>query len=130
MKTVSKYLLLQIPGWIILGAVLYFLWKEEWISTGVALGIFALGLLKDFVLYPFLKKAYEPGGKSGSDHLIGTRGIARDPLNPSGLIRINGELWRAQVEGENTPIHPGTEVRITAVRGFTLIVEKNSKDLD
>ncbi len=123
MKTVSKYFLLQIPGWILLGVILYLAWRGEWISKEIAWGILALGFLKDLILYPFLRKAYEPGGRSGSAHLIGTLGVTREPLKPSGYIQINGELWQARVEGVSQSIDAGTEVRITATQGLTLIVE-------
>ncbi len=122
MKTISKYVLLQIPGWVILGVVLFFLWKWDWISIEIAWGIFALGFLKDLILYPYLRKAYEPGGKSGSARLIGVRGIARDPLQPSGYVQINGELWQAVTEGD--PIPSGTQVQVLSVRGLKLRVTR------
>jgi membrane-bound serine protease (ClpP class) len=60
----------------------------------------------------------------GAPGLIGQTGIAREPLAPEGLVAIQGELWRAVVEGE--PVEPGTPVRVVGVDGLTLTVVKNS----
>jgi membrane-bound serine protease (ClpP class) len=59
----------------------------------------------------------------GAPGLIGQTGIAREPLAPEGLVAIQGELWRAVVEGE--PVEPGTPVRVVGVDGLTLTVVKN-----
>lgn len=59
----------------------------------------------------------------GAPSLIGQMGVAREPLAPTGQVAIQGELWRAVVEGE--AVEPGTPVRVIAVDGLTLKVVKN-----
>ena len=59
----------------------------------------------------------------GAPSLIGQTGVAREPLAPTGQVAIQGELWRAVVEGE--AVEPGTPVRVIAVDGLTLKVVKN-----
>jgi membrane-bound serine protease (ClpP class) len=59
----------------------------------------------------------------GAPGLIGETGIAKEPLAPAGFVMIQGELWRAVVEGE--PVEPGAPVRVVGVDGLTLKVAKN-----
>ena len=60
---------------------------------------------------------------SGRNALIGDIGVVRQPLDPSGLVFLQGELWTATVEGEPTvPIPAGVHVEVTDVRGLRLIV--------
>jgi membrane-bound serine protease (ClpP class) len=58
--------------------------------------------------------------KSGPSTVLGTVGVARTPLNPSGMIFLNGELWQAtSLDG---PIAQGEQVRVAALRGIQLDV--------
>jgi len=58
--------------------------------------------------------------KSGPSTVLGTVGVARTPLNPSGMIFLNGELWQAtSLDG---PIAEGEQVRVAALRGIQLDV--------
>jgi membrane-bound serine protease (ClpP class) len=59
----------------------------------------------------------------GASGLIGETGVAREPLAPEGHVAIQGELWRAVVEGE--PVDAGARVRVVGVNGLTLTVVKN-----
>jgi membrane-bound serine protease (ClpP class) len=43
------------------------------------------------------------------------------PLNPRGKIQIHGEWWDAESASE---IAQGAHVRVTALKGMTLIVER------
>jgi membrane protein implicated in regulation of membrane protease activity len=121
---IGKYVLLQIPGWILVGGLLT-LGVRSWdLSQRLALALFAVWLLKDAVLFPFLRVAYEPGGGSGgADALVGARGIASQSLDPTGYVRVGAELWRAEVADGARPIPRGAGVRIRDVRGLTLLVE-------
>jgi membrane protein implicated in regulation of membrane protease activity len=92
-----------------------------------AIGLFALWMVKDFLLYPLVRSAYEPAARSASKQLIGAQGIARECLAPHGYVRIHGELWRATAEPPDRPILPGTPIRVREAEGLTLIV---SADVD
>jgi membrane-bound serine protease (ClpP class) len=58
----------------------------------------------------------------GAPGLIGQAGIARDRLAPEGQITVQGEIWRARVQGP--PVDPGEPVRVVGVAGLTLTVIK------
>ncbi|HWP59678.1 MAG TPA: NfeD family protein [Candidatus Acidoferrales bacterium] len=122
MRTFARYLLFQIPGWAIAAVVLFVAYEAFELSRKLALGLFAAWAAKDFVLYPFVRKAYEADVKTGSQELIGKRGIAKQWLRPEGYVEIHGTLWRATADPETRPISPQTPVRVKDARGLMLIV--------
>lgn len=121
MKTAIRYLLLQLPGWCVVAAVLVALchWME--LPIAVATALFLLWVVKDALMFPVVRKSYE-AGTSPADHLIGARGIASQRLDPRGYVRVRGELWRAELVPGADPVPEGAEVVVRTVRGFTLIV--------
>lgn len=57
----------------------------------------------------------------GPETLVGTTGRVVTPCTPLGQVRVQGELWRAHcAEGADT----GEEVRVVALDGLTLLVER------
>ena len=122
MKTFHKYLLLQIPGWIAWGLILVWAYLSLQLPlwTGGVLWCLAVGM--DFVLYPFVRSAYESDAKTGVERLIGAGGEVQRAINPRGYVRVNGELWRAEMELIDQPLPPGSLVTVQAFRGLTLIV--------
>ena len=122
MKTFHKYLLLQITGWILWSLIL--MWAHSslklplW-TAGILLG---LAVVKDFVVYPFVRSAYESNAKTGTERLVGVGGKVQHTINPKGYVRVNGELWRAETELADQPLPSGSPVIVRAFRGLTLIV--------
>ena len=116
-----KYLLFQIPGWIITAIVLLMLLHWEFIPKWLAVLCFVAWLLKDLLLYPFLRRAYEPG-VTGSARLVGSRGVAEGDLAPTGYIRVRGELWRAVVSPADNVIRSGTEVEVVSADRMEVFV--------
>lgn len=128
MSTLKRYTLLQIPGWLVVGAVLVAGWELDLVSPATAAILFALWVAKDAVAYPLVRKAYERRSGTAADDLIGSRGEVQRELAPAGLVRIRGELWRSEVEGATPPIPAGSTVIVRAARGLTLIVEPEAGD--
>lgn len=58
----------------------------------------------------------------GAQALIGRVAVARTPLNPEGLVFLEGARWRARAE--EGPIGEGQRVTITRVEGLKLTVRK------
>jgi membrane-bound serine protease (ClpP class) len=63
---------------------------------------------------------------TGSEGMIGTIAIAKTPLDPTGTVLAQGELWTAALEGGT--VAPGEEVIINKVEGLKLWVAKKSKE--
>lgn len=126
MRAGIKYLIYQVPGWILVALILFALryWLE--LSPRIAIVVFLLWVIKDFALYPLLRKAFEPAGETPVDKMIGLQGVARERIDPRGYIQVRGELWRAEIRSGEDPIPAGCPVRIVDVNGMVLIVTNDA----
>jgi membrane protein implicated in regulation of membrane protease activity len=120
--TFVRYLLLESPGWLL--AALIATVAREWlgISVEIAVTFVAIWVAKDLLLYRWLKGALMVEAPSEADKLVGQTGVVVNPLAPRGIVRLGAELWRAEASPRGTPIAEGRPVRVTAVRGLTLVV--------
>jgi membrane protein implicated in regulation of membrane protease activity len=120
-----RYLIFQLPGWL---AAVVVLWAAVFwfgLSAWIAVALVGLLVLKDLLIYPWVRSAYEEGGSGhvGPERLLGALGRTEEALAPSGYVRVAGELWRAEAEGRDTRIEAGQPVRVRDVRGLTLLVD-------
>ena len=53
---------------------------------------------------------------------VGTRGVARTDLAPSGIVRVVSEEWTAR-SATGSVIAVGTAIRVVSHDGLTLVVE-------
>jgi membrane-bound serine protease (ClpP class) len=58
---------------------------------------------------------------AGEESMIGHTGTVREPLNPSGMVFVDGALWQAT--SRTGPLAAGAAVRVVAVDGLRLSVE-------
>ena len=58
--------------------------------------------------------------------LVGKRAVARTPLDPTGLVFVNGERWTAMSTGGR--VEQGETVEITGVEGIKLMVRAIGKE--
>ncbi len=92
--------------------------------------VVALLVLKDAILYPFLKLGYERDVKTGIERLFGGRGVVKQTLEPEGFVHVAGELWKARCGQGGRPIPAGTRILIEASDGMTLIVSEANASHD
>jgi membrane-bound serine protease (ClpP class) len=90
--------------------------------AGVAVGFTAFAI---FVLGAIIR-GQRRRKATGAEGMIGTIAIAKTPLDPTGTVLAQGELWTAASEGGR--IAPGEEVIISRVEGLKLWVAKKSKE--
>jgi len=121
-KILLRYALLQLPSQALV--VLALVGVRRWLHlppwffwTSIACWV-----LKDWVLFPFVWRAYDWDRAGGRDAMVGLRGTAVDPLAPVGYVRVRGELWRAEAVGDDRPIQAGDPVMVRGSRGLTLLV--------
>ena len=65
---------------------------------------------------------------TGAEGMIGKTAIAKTPLDPTGTVQSEGELWTAITESDK--IAPGEEVVISKVETLKLWVTRKSGDLE
>jgi len=63
---------------------------------------------------------------TGAEGMIGEIAIAKSPLDPTGTVLAQGELWTATLESGR--VTPGEEVIIAKVEGLKLWVKKKPKE--
>jgi membrane protein implicated in regulation of membrane protease activity len=126
MKVFRRYLLFQIPGWLLAAIILICL--HHWVNLPLwaVTGIFLLVVLKDLILYPFVSIAYSSTAKVGVEQLIGQSGIASENIDPQGYVQVRGELWLAKLAPGARPIPQGSRVRVQSAQGMTLVVTQES----
>ena len=123
-----RYVLLQIPGWTIVAIILVGLWQWEILPSWAAALVFVSWVVKDILLYPVFRTAYDADEKSGLQALVGARGVAEGDLKPDGFVRVRGELWKAIANTNNKRICSGARVEIVGAEGMKLRVRPLDPD--
>jgi membrane-bound serine protease (ClpP class) len=107
-----------------LGAL--FLIRSPLTSGGVSIGVALAGTLPFGILAVVLMRLVLRSRKwktaTGKEELIGAQGVAVAPLpaGSEGMIRVHGELWRAE---SSQPLQEGETVKVLRVEGLKLYVE-------
>lgn len=83
-------------------------------TFGVIMGLVTLAAIRT-------RRMAQPG-LVGLDVGRGMQGVVRQPLEPLGSIHIAGEEWTAR-SVDDQPIARGTQVKVVAVDGLTVLVE-------
>jgi membrane-bound ClpP family serine protease len=119
-RVLAKYWALQLPGTALLVATLLFVEDDLAWPPWLVWTIVAAWVAKDAILYPFVWRSYA-GGSARLPYPMA--GVAVERIDPHGLIRSSGELWRAELAPGARPIEEGETVKVSARRRFTLLVE-------
>lgn len=124
--TLRRYLLFQVPGWTLAlaaaaAAVRWWELPVAWALAGVA-----AWLAKDAVLYPIVRRAYEPDGLAPHGP-VGEHGVAETPIDGEGRVRVGPERWRARLAPGAAPIPAGAPVRVVRLVGHELEVEADER---
>ena len=92
------------------------------ISWTVIISTTVLTALFFFFLIAMVVKAHKLKPVTGVEGIVGEIGETLANLDPSGMIRIHGEIWRA--ESVSGTIGQGSKVRVKAIKDLTLFVEQ------
>ena len=93
------------------------------IVTGIILALFFLfGMVA-------VMKAHKKRPETGKEEMIGAVGRVVEDLDPEGMIKVRGELWKA-VSKTGETIKADEKVRVVKMNGLTLIVERFEGDGD
>jgi membrane protein implicated in regulation of membrane protease activity len=123
-RVIFRYAVLQALGLVVFVTVLAavrtwvaaFPWWLFWL-------LIALWIAKDVALYPCVWRSYDSLGGADAGPAVGSSGVARETLAPSGYLEIGGELWKAEVTGGAGVVDKGGKVRVTGRKGLILSVE-------
>jgi membrane protein implicated in regulation of membrane protease activity len=118
-RSFGRYLLWQVPGWVIAGGIVFVVIAVSAVPVWVGVVALALVVVKDLALYPAMRVVFKPAHDS---RLVGETGEAVEDLSPTGYISVAGELWKATVRDGRT-VPSGVRVHVVATQGMTLLVE-------
>jgi hypothetical protein len=104
-RSFVRYLGWQAPGWLVAAAVLFWLHEAFGLTTWLTVVAFAAYVGKDLALYPAMRAVFRAPAPSVP---IGRRATAVNHLAPTGLVRVDGELWNARVRGGEVWAAPGS----------------------
>ncbi len=88
------------------------------LSTALGLAI-PFALITSF-LFSIAWRARQNKVTTGAEGMMGEAAVAVDELNPSGMVLVRGEYWKALASGR---VAASETVRITGIDGLTLRVE-------
>ena len=77
------------------------------------------------VTYKPYRKALERPSCDPQQAIIGKRGIAMSRLNPEGLVRIEGETWKAAILDDVVEV--GSSITVKEANGLKLVVTDNKE---
>jgi membrane protein implicated in regulation of membrane protease activity len=128
MRIIIRYALLQVPALVLL--VVLIILAKRWIDLPqwFIWVIIGLWIAKDVALFPLTWRAYDQDHARPESSMIGVIGIAEEKLNPSGYIRIGGELWKAELAVKDLLIEKGEAVQVQGIRGLTLLVSRGKHE--
>ena len=119
----ATYFLAQLPGWLLAALVLWGLHHWGVLTAGFAAALLGVWIAKDLLLFPVMRRFYESEPAAG--RMVGELGTAVTAVAPEGLVRVRGELWKAQ---SSDAIAPGTRIRVREIEGLTLVVSPLSSN--
>jgi len=103
----------------------YFIFTDQsgisTVSIKLVIGVSLLSAIFALVAFNRQKQKQNEEGVYDPDSVVGLIGEARTEIDSSGLVVIEGEIWRAR---SKTPIPAGSAVRIIRSGGGLLTVEK------
>jgi membrane-bound ClpP family serine protease len=97
----------------------------EWLWQ-ILVAVMAIWAAFSTWLFIFTTNVLKKQAQIGLTSMVGATGIAAGPLNPDGLVKIKGELWRAVSEGGK--IEKGDEVVVVSQNGLKLSVRADGAD--
>lgn len=89
-------------------------------GPGIVLGIVVVCLAVVSIIAVARSQGRKP--VAGRETLLGQTAVVQTPLDPEGMVLVEGELWRARAR--KTRIEVGAQVTVVAIDGLTLRVKE------
>jgi membrane protein implicated in regulation of membrane protease activity len=79
-----------------------------------------------FLIFLLARKLMKKPAQTGKERLIDRIGKVQVSLTPSGIVYLSGEKWSAELVPGEEHAPAGTRVRVVAVDGLTLQVQRDT----
>jgi len=123
MPVFLRYLVFQLPSWMLAVAILGALVWAETVPGWVAASLAGMLVLKDLLLFPRMRRAYEPGPTDGGAAMLGALVRSDTVLCPVGYVRFGAERWQARLVDPSLRAEVGETLRVREIDRLTLLVE-------
>lgn len=123
-KVILKYAVLQLAQIAVVVGVLILVRHFISFPAWIIITVLAVWILKDIALFPKVWRAYAFFDNSPIRGLVGLEATVVFRLNPVGYVRVQGELWKAELRNHSRVAERGDKTRVVDTRGTTLIVER------
>ena len=120
-----KAFLLLLDEILIVGGIIFVLWK---LGVQIPFWVYVLAGVVFAVAYWLLYRILLDQGKKspvGHEGMIGLTGTTITSLNPEGIVRVQGEIWKAA--SRFGVVVEEAEVVIEDLQGLTLIVKTRNE---
>jgi membrane protein implicated in regulation of membrane protease activity len=110
--------ILEVVAWLAVAFIILPLFgiRLEW---WVVVAFLAIELAVSLFTYVMGRRALGKRLAYGPEAIIGSEGIVTMPLNPTGYVKVRGELWKASCPSN---LKAGDEVVVTGIQGLKLTV--------
>ena len=123
--TVKRIAILSIDELVVLAFLIWVLPALGiHLPLGAIIGITAGLITKSAVTYRLAKPALVKKPRAGLDDMTGTQGKVLEPIDPEGLIIVDGEVWKARYSDGSSPSgqQVGSKAIVVKREGLMLIV--------
>ena len=121
----QTYVGASLPSWAIAVIVSVLLHEVAAVGGWTAAAVATLWIGSDLLMFPRKRKYYT--SEPVEERMLGETGLTVSTLDPRGHARVRGELWQAvSIDGT---LPQGTRVRVRALRGLVLVVERDEHSL-
>ena len=112
-----------------LAFILILILAGKWVEIPLWLFIIlcAVWVSKDFILFPFVWRAYDWDHEKASNPMVGMQGVVLQRFDPQGYVEVRGERWQAELSEAQHAVEEGETIRVVGMRGLTLLVEPGEK---
>ena len=97
------------------------------VSLSVALAVGGAMALVTLLVVAKIVQARRRPAQTGQEELVGELGVVRSALQPSGVVFVHGEIWRAHTDGD--PIPAGATIRVAAIEDGLVLVVRPADEL-
>jgi membrane protein implicated in regulation of membrane protease activity len=122
----KRYVLFQIPELIITLLILLIVRHFFDLSFWIILLILSASILKDIIMFPFVWKSYLVQDPQDHANIKGQICIATEDFEGQGMVRLNGELWKAR---SSNPVQKDDRLIVKKIDGLQLFVGPSTEEV-
>lgn len=125
--TILRYVLVQLPGEIIILITVFLLLHYTMLPAWLIWTGFGVWVLKDTILFFWVWPSYR-SPEQEVDPIVGQIGFVVKSCQPEGTVEIYGTLWWAVIDDKKTPLDAGTMIRVRKREGLILFVQSEQSE--